>query len=217
MIHLFAGNDTARKRSAYDRFMISLPEGTDISFVGVRSFSREELEGFISSAGLFSARNAVVLEDLFEREEDADYLLEKLPKMAFSPNVFIFLERKLGKPALDSFREAGAEMNIFEQEKKIEKNGKFNSFVLADALAARNKLLLWINFCQAMEAGVELEPIAGILFWKTKDMLLKKSFGKYSEEELKDLSGKISILLPEARGRGADPEIAFEKFLLEAI
>src|SRR3989344_3224051 len=130
----------------------------------------------------------------------------------FSP---IFLEGKLNKAVLDAFKKARAEPNVFELPK--EKIEKFNNFLLANALENRDKLNLWIYFRQALENEAGMEELAGILFWKAKDMLLKKSFSKFSESELKNFASKLSYLLPEARKQGKDAESVFEQFLLEAF
>ncbi len=98
-----------------------------------------------------------------------------------------------------------------------EKKERFNSFLLANALGQKDKLNLWIYFRQAMDKDVALEELAGVLFWKAKDMLLKKNHGKFKEGELKTFAAKISFLLPEARRNGKDDESAFEQFLLEAF
>jgi hypothetical protein len=68
-----------------------------------------------------------------------------------------------------------------------------------------------------VDTDVSLEEITGVLFWKIKDMILKKNFGKFKEEQLKTLVSKLSYLLPEARKNGRDAESALEQFLLEAF
>jgi hypothetical protein len=88
---------------------------------------------------------------------------------------------------------------------------------MANALGDRDKRNLWIYFRQAMDKGVGMEELIGVLFWKAKDMILKKKFGKFKESELKNFASKISYLLPEARKEGRDDETAFEQFLLEAF
>ena len=94
---------------------------------------------------------------------------------------------------------------------------RFNNFLLANALENRDKFNLWIYFRQALENEAGMEELVGILFWKAKDMLLKKSFSKFSESELKNFASKLSYLLPEARKQGKDAESVFEQFLLEAF
>ena len=132
-----------------------------------------------------------------------------------SQNDFVFIESKLNKPILDAFRKARAELNIFELPK--EKKEKYDNFILAYDFEKRDKLNLWIHFRQAMDKGVGMEELIGVLFWKAKDMILKKNFGKFKEEEINNFANKLSYLLPEARKEGIDAESAFEKFLLEAF
>ena len=131
---------------------------------------------------------------------------------------FIFLENKLTKPILDDFKKARAELNVFELPKQGENSKeKYDNFRLANAFGDRDKLHLWIYFRQAMDKGVGMEELIGVLFWKAKDMILKKNFSKFKEEELKNFASKISYLLPEARKKGLDNESAFEQFLLEVF
>ena len=122
---------------------------------------------------------------------------------------YLFTDEKYQAPAEISEEETFTPLK--------EKKEKFNSFLLANALSSKDKLNLWIYFRQAIEAGVALEELAGILFWKVKDMILKKNFAKFSERELKNLSARLSYLLPEARSKGPDAEEVFEQFLLEAL
>ena len=136
--------------------------------------------------------------------------------MNSSENVFVFTENKQTKPVLEAFKKAGAKIFLSEKVKK-EKGEKYNNFLLANALGSRDKLSIWLHFCRAMNVGVIAEELAGVLFWKAKDMILKKNFNKFSEKELKNFASKISYLLPEARKEGRDAEAAFERFLLEVV
>ena len=153
--------------------------------------------------------------NIFENEDTQEFILEKLELISESPNDFIFLEGKLNKPVLDAFKKVRAELNIFELAK--EKKEKYDNFILTNDFANRDKLNLWLHFRQAMDKGVRMEELIGILFWKAKDMLLKKSYGKFNEEEIKNFAAKLSYLLPEARKNGMDDESAFEQFLLEVF
>ena len=138
--------------------------------------------------------------------------------MGESDNSFIFLEGKLNNPILDAFKKVEPkrlQMNVFELPKA--KKEKYDNFLVANAFANKDKLNTWICFRQAMDVGVGMEEIIGVLFWKIKDMLLKNNFNKFSEEQLKTFASRISYLLPEARKEGRDAESAFEQFLLEAF
>ena len=215
MIYLFAGDDSKKKLLNYEKFLKTLPKEAEIFSISRNNFDRMRVESFYSGASLFSPVSVVILDGLLEREDTQEFFLDILPLMAVSPNRFVFLEGKLPKPATDAFKKARAEINVFELPK--EKENKFDNFLIANAFAAKDKLNTWVYFRQAMNDGASLEAIAGILFWKIKDMILRRNFVKFTEEELKNMAGRISYLVPEARQEGKDAESAFEEFLLEAF
>ncbi len=214
MIYLFAGNDSKKKLATYEKFLASY-KGVEIFAINRNNFNENQIESLYSGAGLFFSKCLVVFSSILEREDERDFVLQKLPLISESQNDYIFLEGKLTKPVLDAFKKSRAELNIFELPK--EKLEKFDNFLLANAFAKRDKLNLWIYFRQAMDKGVGMEELIGVLFWNIKDMILKKNFMKFKEEELKDIANKLSYLLPEARRTGKDDEAAFEQFVLEAF
>ncbi len=215
MIYLFTGDDTKKKLVDYEKFIKSIGTDTEKIFFNRNNFSPFQLESFYSGAGLFFTQSALVLTDILEREEAREFILKNLEKIKNSGNSFIFIERKLGKPIIDAFKKQKAETHIFELPK--EKKEKFNNFLLANAFEAKDKLQLWIYYRQAVEKGVGLEELVGVLFWKMKDMLLKNNFRVFSKERLQALISTLPYLLPEARSKGRDAEIAFEQFLLESF
>lgn len=215
MLYLFCGDDAKSKLVNYEKFIKSIPKGTETFFINRNNFDQNQIENLYSGSALFFTKCIVVFSDIFEREEHKDFVLKKLELMAQSENSFVFVEGKLNKPILDIFEKHKATINQFLLAK--EKKEKFNNFLLANAFGDRNKLNLWINFRLAVDKGVGLEELTGVLFWKIKDMLLKKNFGKFKESELQNSASKLSYLLPEARKEGQDAEIALEQFLLEAF
>lgn len=215
MIYLFSGDDAKKKLANYESFIQSLPKGAEIFSISRNNFDPMQVESFYSGSSLFAAVSAVIFDGILEREETRDFILEILPLMGGSGNYFIFLEGKLLKPVLDKFKKARAEMNVFELPK--EKKEKFDNFLVANAFSGKDKLNTWIYFRQAVDRGVAMEELTGVLFWKIKDMILRKNFNKFSEPELQNFAAKISYLLPQARKIGKDAEAALEEFLLEAF
>jgi hypothetical protein len=215
MIYLFAGDDTKKKQEAYEEFIKTIPKDVEIFFVLKNDFDPMEIESFYSGPGLFFKKSALVFSNILENEERKEFVLEKLNPMSESENYFLFQEGKLDKNTIDIFKVARAELNIFELPK--DKKEKFNNFLLADAFGNKDKLNLWIYFRQAIDKGVGMEELIGVLFWKVKDMILKRNFYKFKEEELKIFIDKLPYLLPEARKNGKDDEAVFERFLLEAF
>lgn len=215
MIYLFAGDDTKNKIFAYEKFLKSFPKELEVFLVNKNDFDPVQIESFYSGAGLFFNKCIVVFMDVFEKEEAYDFLFQKLDFLRDSENIFVFLEGKLKKAEIDSFKKSRAEINIFEIPK--EKKELYNNFLLTYDFEKRDKLNLWLHFREAIDLGVGMEELIGVLFWKAKDMILKKNFSKFKKEELENFASKISYLLPEARKKGIDDEASFEKFLLEAF
>ena|SRR3989344_9359511 len=214
MIYLLYGEDSQRKLSAYEKLAVAAKDA-EVFKLNRNDFDPSQTESFYSGAGLFSKKFFVVFSDFLGYAETREFLLQKLPEMQNSGNTFVFLEGKLNKPIVDAFKSSGAKTEVFELAKPGTE--KFNSFLLANAFGAKDKLGLWIYFRQAADLGVALEELSGVLFWKAKDMIMKKNFAKFSERELRSFAQELSYLLPEARSKNQDAEATFERFLLEAF
>ena len=215
MIYLFAGDDVKKKVAGYEQFIKSIPKEIELLSISRNNFSSVQVESFYSGGSLFSLKSALIFKGVLEYEETRDFVIDKLNQMEKSDSYFVFLEGKLVKPILDAFKKAKAQINIFELPK--EKKEKYDNFLVANAFSRKDKLNMWICFREAMDRGVGMEEIIGVLFWKIKDMLIKKNFQKFSESQLKDYATRLSYLLPEARKEGRDAEASFEQFLLKVF
>ncbi len=214
MIYLFVGDDIKNKIKAYENLLGKL-SNFPLYTINRNNFDPNMIEGLYSGGNLFDAKSIVFFSNILEDTDNADFLFKNLDYMSSSNNIFIFNESKLLKAPLEAFKKVKAEISIFELKK--EQKEKFNNFLLADAFALRDKIKLWLYYRQAVDIGVSLEELSGVLFWKVKDMILNKRFLKYKEEELKDISFKLSYLLSESRKEGKDDEAMFEKFILEVV
>lgn len=215
MIYVFCGDDTKNKLENYEKFIKSISKDTQIFTISRNNFNKDQIESLYSGSSLFFAKNTVLFQGVLENEETREFFLSRLKLISESINNFILLESKVTKVLMDALKKVGAEIKSFELPK--EKKEKFNNFLLANAFGDKDKLNLWIYFRQAVDKGVGLEELVGVLFWKIKDMILKKNFSKIKEDRLKELSSNISYLLPRARQEGIDAEVALEKFLLEVF
>lgn len=214
MIYLFYGNDTKSKRVAYDKYK-KIKDGSDFFVFTKNDFDRSQIENLYSGSGLFSKKSNIFFENVFDNKDMMEFIISHLEDLKNSGNDFFFLESKLLKGEIDAFKEIKAEISEFELPKEALE--KYNNFTLANDFGARDKLLLWAHFREAIDLGVSLEELVGVLFWKGKDMILKKQFYKFKEEEIKNFVSKLSYILPESREKGLNDEVTLEKFLLESL
>lgn len=215
MIYLFTGDDSKKRIASYRNFFIDNSKGLEVFFVTKNDFDFVQIESLFSGRGLFFNKSIVVLSSVFEKKENKEFVLENLDFLNKSPNLFLFLERDISKKDLAYFKEKN--LNIFNFELPKVKKEKFDNFLIANVFMQKNKKVLWIYYRQAIDLGVALEEIVGVLFWKVKDALIKKNFSKFSEKELILISQKLSCLLPEARKEGKDAEVVLERFLIEVF
>lgn len=213
MIYLFIGDDVKNKIKSYENLLSKLAD-LPLYAINRNNFDSTMIESFYSGANLFDPKSVILFSNILE-DNNTSFILENLENFQKSENIFIFNEGKLLKVTLDKFTKVGSQINIFELKK--EQKEKFNNFLLADAFSMRDKIKLWLYYRQAVDIGVSLEELSGVLFWKVKDMILNKRFLKYKEEELKNINFKLSTLLAEARKEGKDDEAIFEKFILEVV
>lgn len=214
MIYLFTGDDAINKIKDYESFLKG-SVNTPLIHISKNNFNQMEIESLYSGSSLFESKSIIVFSNILDTKETSDFVLDRLSFFQESKNTFIFIEGKLLKPILSQFEKVKAVINIFLLQK--EQKEKFNNFLLADAFMVKDKIKLWLYYRQAVDLGVGLEELTGVLFWKVKDMILKKNFTRYKEDELKNIANQMSYLLPESRREGRDAEIVFEKFLLEVL
>lgn len=143
------------------------------------NFSENKLDELIGSQGLFYSGFIVLADNLCEEKEVSEVLLKKLKEIKSSPNFFVFLEGKLNKKELETFKKNAEkaeefvkpERKLSKKEALAEKGEKIDFFEFANALGERNKKLLWTLYQDALAEGVPSEEVHGIFFWQVKSML----------------------------------------------
>lgn len=237
MLYLFHGADISHAREKAGDLAESLRhKRPDAAFVRVSedTFSREVLEELVETQGLF-VRKCIVLLEAIAASDRCDILLEFLPRVAESENIFIAVEGTLSKPVLAAYKKHAQEVReVKERAIQNQQREVFNVFSLADSLAQKNTLALWSGYLAARRAGIEPEAIAGTLFWQLKALMLAKSassadaaglkpfvFSKakraalhFSDDELKTAACSLVTIYHEAHRGGAPLEHALERWCL---
>ena len=242
MIYLFYGPDTEKARQKANSVVESLlKKRPDASLFRLDSDSWQEaaFDEYVGGQGLFVNKYIVFLDQLFEKKEIKEYVVDRLKELKSSENIFIVLENILDKATLTKFGKNAEKVQVFGEEKEVtgktKKSGEFNMFAITDALGARNQKRLWTLYQQAQRHDVVPEELHGILFWQVKSMLLAlsakdakeaglnpfvyskaKNYAKnFTESELKKTSSQLVTMYHQAHRGEVDFNAALEKFFLQ--
>lgn len=206
MIYILAGNDTKKKNI----YIKTITKNRDVISVPAHEATKELLDIHALGVSMFGESPAIMLENIISSNtiilSDQD-----LKKLQDSQTIFIFNEDKLLVASEKKYKKY-AEIMRFE-EKIVAKKPVFNTFAIADAFGVRDKVKAWILYREAIEAGIEPEPISGILFWKIKSMILS---GKPSNNLKKQSSALVSLYHRAHRGE-CDFVIGLEQFILSSL
>ncbi|KKU79406.1 MAG: hypothetical protein UY04_C0010G0023 [Parcubacteria group bacterium GW2011_GWA2_47_7] len=178
MIEIFIGEDTqtARKaiRKAIGRVLGHESAGAQ-RFTDV-GFDTQAANEAIFAQNLFGEKNTVVFDGILDAPETEGFYSES---MLPSPNNIFIRETKPNKDILVIFKKIGA-VHDFPLIKKTKNE---TNFAIADAIAAREKKIAWVEFTKAKARGAAAEEIHGTIFWAIKLLYLCANCNK--EEAIK--------------------------------
>jgi len=192
----------------------------------------DRLQELAAGQGLFERKYIVQFDRVMEDANARATILDAAGQLGTSENVFLVVDGPLDKKTLNALTQHAQEVYAFEQKRK--KQEEFNIFSLTDALGARDKKTLWVEFWKARRAFMEAENIHGVLHWQVKSMLLarardsaeevgmkafpfkkaKEFAGNYSDDELTDLSRRLMTAYHEARRGNGELADNLERVIL---
>ncbi|HEY4490239.1 MAG TPA: hypothetical protein VJC12_03225 [Candidatus Paceibacterota bacterium] len=238
MIYLLYGSDFNKAREKLREILSSqLKKNKDASYFKITpdNYLEYNLEELIGGAGLFQNKFVVVLDGLVSSDESKEKVLGLLPDFQGSQNIFVIIEESLKKEEIKKISKFAIKTQEFsdDKSKKIKKDD-FNVFTLTDALGARDKKRLWVNYQRAIIGGNVPERLHGLFFWQIKAMLsarnsksaadaglnpfvYKKSIGfskNFTKEELNELSSELVRIYHDSRRGKTEFDIALERFIL---
>lgn len=203
------------------------------------TWSQGTIQGHLGGQGLFSSKYIIFLDRVTENMEAKEQLVDLIPAMAESDNIFIVHESKLTAELKKLFEKHAEKMVEVEEKPKgaswgSKKTEDFNIFALADAVGERNAFKAWSIYRQAVDAGHEPESIIGTLFWQVKSMKVaataktateagvspfvfskaKKAAGNYAPEQIDVFMSKLITIYHDAHRGLCDPELAIERAML---
>lgn len=231
MLAVFFGNDTIKVRQkAHDYAESRKDEGMEIIGVSADGYESGLLSSVAAGNSLFSGRSLYVVDTPREDDQLLTEVTASLKEMAASDNIFVVIEGALLAADKKVFERSAEVMEEYKKTADI----KFNNFALADALAKRDKKLLWLLLSEARLAGSKDEEVAGILWWQLKTMRLagvtqsaaaaglkdypydkaKRSLAKFAPGEVEKISHELLRILHDSRLGREELDISLERFVL---
>lgn len=213
MIYLFHGSDVSRVRAkAFAWVAAARAKAPDAAYIRLAGseITPDTLRGAIASQGLFFSKALVLIDSPFDDEDTADAVLALLNELAASENPIAVLAPKATAALLKKLEPYA--QKTFREDAPLKRERGFNS-ALVNALGARDGKLLWKEIVKAVREGDAPEALHGLLHWKARDLMQKKS-AKWTHEEAKELSLSLIELLADARSGDLSLAPALERFAL---
>lgn len=228
MIKLFTGNN---HQAALTAFAAEASKAAAI--INPDNFDPKQLAELAAGESLFDDRLVIAVRDLNTWAEAREAIIDLAEELQQSPNLFLFLETGDKNSLANALGEVtGVEVKTFS--KKSEAAKSFNPFAMTDALIARDRKQLWLNFEQARRAGLSVEEIYPTLAWQAKNLLLvavskpegklylkpfvltkaKQGLRNYSPAELKKLLANLIELHHTTYPNSDEFEFGLEKLIL---
>lgn len=203
MIYFIHGTDIDKAKTKARDLVDSLrKKKPDASFFKIDgdNWNPAAMEEYVGGQGLFENKFIILVDRVGEDKEHREQLVDAVPMMAESNNIFIILEGKLDKASLGKIEKKAEKTQEFalagagagDGPTGGGKNGKgagkgaddFNIFALGDALGRRDKKQLWVLYRQAIDAGKSPEEIHGALFWQVKSIVIASRVASVGESGL---------------------------------
>ncbi len=234
MIQLFIGEDTQKARNeareSFEESKVENPDALITRFNDVNFDNDLARDAFISE-NLFGGANLLYFDGILDHPEGESFYRTVIKA---TDHVVVIRENELPKDLLLFFQRISAikEYPIVKQTKKPE-----NSFVIADAVGARDKKRAWVEFEKLRRHGFAMEEVHGTIFWAFKSMHLAlilpkpealaagmKDFTyrnyytyakKYLKKELEDKLRELKDIYHTGHRGEGELEIHLEQFILK--
>ena len=207
MIYFIIGKRNAEFQKTLHKVISSLGKSVDVERYDA-TVARNIFED-VQTGSLFGEKKVFIVSNLFEDETLKNIFLEKLEELADAPNDMVVLLESLLAADVKKIEKFCEVHKIIEKEKK---EAGFNPFVLANTFATGDKKKTWIVFQQVVAHSDEMEPTHGMIWWKLKDMMQKRS--SFTPNQLQTMAKKLVAVYHESRLGGLNMGERLEEFFL---
>jgi DNA polymerase III delta subunit len=210
MIYVFVGQKNKELEKALSKVILDYPEKS----LELIDASRDDFDQWyeqIFQESMFHVQPIFKIQHLEENKNNYEVFLEQGEKIAASSSA-VCIVIVPGLLAAEKKRwDKIAKVEVIKEKEKVIPT--YNAFQLANVLATGDRKKAWITFHELISHDDEMEKMHGMLWWKVKDMLLKKSV--FSQKQLLGMAKKLVHVYYDARTGGLDMKEGLEKFFLE--
>lgn len=214
MIYLFHGSDAGKVRAkAFQWVAAARAKAPQAPYVRLQAetLTSASLRDALSAQSLFFNHTLILLDDPFSLVASGEIVLDVLKELETSENPVAILAPKLLATRVKKISTHATKVFEVNAVEKKESRG-FNS-ALVNALGAKDSAALWKEIAKAHRQGDAPEAVHGLLHWKARDLMQKKS-ARWKPEEARVLSRSLIELVSDARSGGLDLEQSLERFAL---
>jgi hypothetical protein len=205
IVFVTGDNKEFRQKSIED--VLATLEDSDHLILDDTLITVPDLEQYLYPSLFTLAAPVIHLKFLLDGDT-ADFHTERIKKLMASPTTFIFEELSVPAAILTAAKKHGAIMHASPKEKSSPKEDTL--FNVTKALTAGDKKARWLAFRDAMEKH-SIEAIMGILYWKARELAVKKSS---DQQAYKELYQALLHAHAKAWQTGAPLELLIEKVIL---
>jgi DNA polymerase III delta subunit len=179
MLQIYYGTDTNAVREA--AFLAAAETSNEPPQVIQSDVYQEgQLADALGGASLFGGVSTYIIDT--PTGVLAEELAPVLAAMVESGDTFIIIEEKLLALAKKRYQKYTTQMHEYVGEKEE----RFNTFALADALVKKQKKQLWLLYQTARSEQISPEEVIGILWWQLKALRLAAKTNTAAEAGMKD-------------------------------
>lgn len=232
MYTVFFGTDRKGVRDAATQYLKeNLPTDATLTTIEAVEYQTGQLADALGATSLFGGSEWFILDTPSANEDMLAEVTHSLPELSESGNTFLILEGLLLAPAKKKYATHAVELC----EQTAPKAERTNPFVLAEALASKDKRRLWLLLQEAKLSGAREEELVGLLWWQLKTLRLasltdtateagmkdfpynkaKRALAKFAPGEVERLAQSLLELYHDGHAGVRDLEIALEEWVLK--
>lgn len=233
MLKVFYGNDVIGVREAASIYLTELraeDDELDVGRLEAENYEPGKLASLSETMPLFGGSKVYIIDTPSQQADFWNEVLAEVETLDKSQHTFILIEGNILAADKKKINKFASDLTEFKAETKK----GFDAFKMAEALALKDKKLLWLLLQESFASGMSAEEIIGILWWQLKTLRLaaltksateagvkdypynkaKRSLSNFKSGEIEKVSLALLRLYHEGHSGKRDIDLALEQWAL---